>query len=89
MHLLEDLQIYYYTLRLPSNERSRLYVGMASSINGENNIAAISRDVPQVLETVSSFVQWVSKQFEELYVEVGIIPSLKDKPVRKKEKNSR
>ena len=47
----------------------------------KKNIAAISRDFPQVLETVSSFVQWASKQFEDLYVEVGIIPSLKEKSV--------
>ena len=39
-----------------------------------------------MLETVSSFVQWANKQFEDLELEVGIILSLKEKPVRKKKK---
>ena len=45
----------------------------------KKNLVAISRDFPQLLESVSSFVQWANKQFEDLDVEVGITPSLKEK----------
>ena len=52
----------------------------------KKNLAASSRDFQQLLKSVNSFVQWTNKQFEDLDVEVGIIPSLKEKLVRKKTK---